>query len=81
MSFNDSQRCMDIAFINFEKGGSSKDNPCKLLCRIVLFVFAAIILIGIGYFAGLKAGYFAAPSDACCYGVLDFEFDLDRDDG
>ncbi len=81
MSFNDSQRCMDIAFINSEKRGGSKDDPCKLLCRIVLFVLLAVFFVGIGYFAGLQAGYFAAPSDACCYGVLEFEFDLDRNDG
>ncbi|PQA85618.1 hypothetical protein [Hyphococcus luteus] len=65
--------CQDIAFFHIEKPAPppKKSHP---LAMAAAGVIVAVILIGAGYCAGWRAGYFAAP---CCIGGYDFDFDLD----
>ncbi len=72
MSDKTDKRYQDIAFFHIEKPSppAKKSHPLR---DAAIAMAIAVILIGIGYFAGLQAGAFE-PS--CCSGVLDFDFDF-----
>jgi len=80
MSFNESRRCLDIAFITHGKSeGDSKRKSENGFLRILVSVLMTLLLVAIGYFAGWRAGYFAPPQDVCCIGAIDLDLDFDFD--
>ena len=72
LTFYTEKRFQDIAFFHIEKPAPppKKSNP---LAVAAAGAFAAVILVGIGYCAGLKAGWVEPP---CCL-PLDLGFDFD----
>ena len=67
---NTKQHYQDIAFFNIEKTPPppKKSNPLIVALGGALF---AVVLIGIGYCVGVRAGAFEPP---CCL-ALDFDFE------
>lgn len=78
MSIESRRRYQDIAIINIERrarenAGQSKNNPYLVALNIVL---ASALLIAIGYIACLKTGILAPPSEPCCFGIIELDFDF-----
>jgi len=75
--FHDRQRYQDIAIFDMRDGATDKkagkSNPFVV---ILVTVLVTVLLIAIGYFACLKAGLIAPPSEPCCFGVLELDFDF-----
>ncbi len=74
MSLGAKRSYQDIAFFNIEKKSSAPEKKTSLTVIIGVSVLVTVLLLGIGYCAGLKAGYFAAP---CCVGPLELQFDFE----
>lgn len=79
MTIEDQRRCQDITIINFEKrkikdtDGQRNGNP---FLQALVIILAAALLIAIGYIACLKAGILAPPSEPCCFGIVELDFDF-----
>ena len=76
------RRYQDIAIINIERSGKSDGQDAKkpnTLLYVLLAVLGTMVLLGIGYLAGVKAGYLQPHAVLCCDGALDLNFDFDFD--
>ena len=74
MSLDAEKRYQDIAFFNLEKKSAAPEKKSNVMTIIAVSVLVTVVLLAIGYCAGLKAGYFAAP---CCFGPLELQFDFE----
>lgn len=71
MPYSVKKNFQDIAFFHIEKSPPpKKSNPLAIAAAGALI---AVILIGTGYCAGRRAGYFDPP---CCLGGLQLDFDF-----
>lgn len=75
--FHDRPGYQDIAIFDMRDGvaktKAGKSNPFVVILATVL---VTVLLIAVGYFACLKAGLIAPPSEPCCFGVLELDFDF-----
>ncbi len=69
----------DIAIINVGKScsGDEKKSKKNTFLYVIIAVLSAVLLIGFGYVACIKAGWLAPPDTACCFGVLVLDFDFE----
>ncbi len=72
MSYNTRRTFQDIAFFHIEK--SPPPRKARPLLFAAVCVLLTVILLGIGFFVGVKTG---AIAPACCTPLeFDFEFSL-----
>ncbi len=79
MTIEDRRQCQDITIINFEKrkpndtDDQRNGNP---FLQALVIILSAALLIAIGYITCLKAGILAPPSEPCCFGIVELDFDF-----
>lgn len=77
MTFTGGKQYQDIIVVNINKrkppAPERRRNPLMLILASVLIT---VLLIAVGYLAGVKTGVVSPPDDICCFGSFDFDFDL-----
>ncbi len=79
MLHGDKQSFDDITIVKVGKsGGNASPKPSSnRFLHIVIAILGTLVVLGIGYAAGVRAGYFSAPHYVCCFGVLELNFDFE----
>lgn len=73
MSLNVEKRYQDIAFFNIEQK-APPPKKANLACVVLITVSVTVMLLGIGFVIGKKAGVLP---QSCCFGALALDFDFD----
>jgi hypothetical protein len=74
VSFTEQRRYQDIAIFNIRDDSTPRQKKSNPLVTIAVTVAVTLIVVAAAYWAGWRAGIFAAP---CCIGSLDFQIELD----
>ncbi len=79
MTHKDKLSFQNITIVKVAK--SAGETPPKTsdnrLFHITIAILGTLVVLGIGYAAGVRAGYFSAPQYLCCFGVLELNLDLE----
>jgi hypothetical protein len=75
----DKQSFDDITIVKIGKssGNTPPKSSSNRFLHNVIAILGALVVLGIAYAAGVRAGYFLAPQYLCCNGILELNFDFE----
>ncbi len=75
----DKQSFDDITIVKIGKssGNTPPKSSSNRFLHSVIAILGALVVLGVVYAAGVRAGYFLAPQYLCCIGVLELSLDFD----